>query len=73
MPRSVGLGRQRLPGASAFEKPSKKITKSRRNVDRIPKIEAYESSERGRNMEGKRLKHIIGGNQARVEVAVLTI
>jgi hypothetical protein len=54
-PRSVGQGCQRLPGASDFEKPSKKMTNNRRNVDKIPNIDVYESSERGRNTLGKSL------------------
>jgi len=54
-PRSVGLGCQRLPGALVFEKPSKKMTKSRRKVDRMPNIEVYESNDRGRKTLGKRL------------------
>lgn len=72
MPKSVGQGCQRLPGASIFENPSTKMTSSRRKVDMIPSIEAYESNERGRNTDGKRLKEYCrrAGNK---EVVVLTL
>ena len=54
-PKFVGAGLQRLPGASALERPSMKITAMRNTVDIIPSIEVYERTERGQKTVGMRL------------------
>lgn len=50
--RLVSAGLHRLPGASSLESPSKSRTPIISKVDRIPKIEVYDSTERGNKTDG---------------------
>lgn len=55
IPRFVGAGLQRLPGASFLEKPSMKMTTTRNIVDMMPRMEVYDRRERGKKTVGTRL------------------
>lgn len=52
MPKDVGAGLQRLPGASFFHVPSIRITTTIVKVDRIPKTDVYERRDSGKNTVG---------------------
>ena len=54
-PKLVSAGCQRLPGGFTFDIPSNRTTAMMSKMEMIPNIEAYESTERGRNTEGSRL------------------
>jgi len=54
-PTLVSAGIHRLPGASFFVNPSTMMTNTRRTVDTIPRIDVYDSRDKGRNTVGMSL------------------
>ena len=55
-----------LPGAVGFVIPSKSRTKMISSVDMIPKIDANESRESGKNAEGMSLSKTLDVNQLKL-------
>jgi hypothetical protein len=57
-PSEVSAGLHRLPGASNFDKPSKKTAPINKTVDTMPRSEAYERRDSGMKRVGIRLERI---------------
>lgn len=53
--RLVCAGSHKLPGASVLERPSMNMTATKNSVDKIPKMDAYERTDKGMSTVGIRL------------------